>query len=84
MTGASPTHWPALAHRLDGSSDVYRLISIDARKVTTGAVAASVRCDACGRPVRCAVDSPRARIRRLRLTLSGTLIGRTACGTPRT
>lgn len=71
------THRPTLAHRLDGSSDVYRLTSIDVPKVTTGTVATEVRCGACGQPVSCAVDSPLARIRRLRrlrLAFYGALV----------
>ena len=61
-----PTHRPALAHRLDGPSDVYRLTAINVPEVTTGTVTTEVRCRACGQPVSCVVDSPRARIRRLR------------------
>lgn len=76
MRRKSPTHRPALAHRLDGSSDVYRLTPIDVPEVTTGTVATEVRCGACGHHVSCVVDSPRARIwrlRRLRLAFYGAL-----------
>jgi hypothetical protein len=60
------THRPRLAHRLDGSSEAYRLTSIAVPEVTTGTVTTEVRCRACGQPVSCVVESPRARIRRLR------------------
>jgi hypothetical protein len=51
---------------------VYRLTAIAVPEVTTGTVATEVRCRECGRPVGCVVESPRARIwrlRRLRLAL---------------
>jgi hypothetical protein len=72
-----PAVRPALAHRLDGSSDVYRLTSIAVPEVTAGSVVTEVRCRACGQPVSCVVDSPRARIwrlRRLRLAFYGALV----------
>lgn len=77
MARKLPTHRPALAHRLDGSSDVYRLTSIDVAEVRTGRVATEVLCGACGQPVSCVVDSPRARrlrLRRLRLAFYGALV----------
>ncbi|MFG1609570.1 hypothetical protein [Actinoplanes sp. NPDC049265] len=63
-----PKPRPALAHRVDGSSDVYRLTSIGVPEVTTGTVAVEVRCGAvrCAQPVSCVIDSPRNRVRRLR------------------
>ena len=61
-----PTGRPAIAHRLDGSSDVYRLTSITVPEVKAGTVATEVRCGACRQPVSCVVESPQARIRRLR------------------
>ena len=77
MPRGMPTHRPALAHRLDGSSDVYRLTKITVPEVNTGTVTTAVRCGACGQSVSCVIESPPARIRRLRrlrLTFYGALV----------
>jgi len=60
------THRLSLAHRLDGSSDLYRLTSFDVPEVTTGKVTTEVRCGACDQPVSCVVESRRARAWRRR------------------
>ena len=76
MPRKMPTHRPALAHRLDGPSDVYRLTAIAVPKVTTGTVAFNVRCGTCGQLVNCLVRSVQARrwrLRRLRLAGYGAL-----------
>jgi hypothetical protein len=77
MPRETPARRPVLAHRLHGPPDVYRLTTIDLPEVTTGTVATEVPCGACGQPVSCIVESPRARIRRrrrLRLTFYAVFI----------